>query len=99
MFAKMKSNGWDTTLPLKWGFFFVHPNEAPLHSVYEELKDHDYRLESLHHADDGQWVLQVSKTEILTAEKLHRRNMAFNELAEHCGVDLYDGWDVGKPED
>ena len=52
----------------------------------------------LHGADDGAWVLQVSKTEVLAADKLHRRNLAFNDLAAHCGVDSYDGWDVGKPE-
>ena len=43
-------------------------------------------------------MLTVSKIDILTAEKLHKRNIAFNELAKFCGIDLYDGWDVEKLE-
>jgi hypothetical protein len=35
-------------------------------------------------------------SEILTPEKLHKRNIAFNELARHCEVELYDGWAVEK---
>jgi hypothetical protein len=97
-FAKMTANGWDTAAPLKWGFFFMHSSKEPLLSVFGELKNHAYVLESLHQAEDGTWVLQVSKTEILAADKLHRRNISFCELAQHCGVDLYDGWDAGKAE-
>jgi hypothetical protein len=53
-------------------------------------------MESLHEADDKSWVLQVSKSEVLDPEKLHKRNISFNQLAEYCEVELYDGWDVGK---
>jgi hypothetical protein len=98
MFAKMAMDGWNTDAPLKWGFFFIHSSEKPLLKVFGELKDHGYILESIHQAEDEMWVLQVSKTEILGAEKLHRRNIAFNGLAQHCRVDLYDGWDVGEAE-
>ena len=97
-FAKMTADGWDANTPLKWGFFFVHSSKEPLLKVFGELQDHGYKTESIHQSDDGAWVLQVSKTEVLAAEKLHRRNLAFNDLADHCGVDSYDGWDVGKPE-
>ncbi|GAA3934944.1 hypothetical protein GO495_15045 [Chitinophaga oryziterrae] len=39
--------------------------------------------------NNGGWRLYVT-------EKLHKRNLAFNELADYCEVGLYDGWDVEK---
>ena len=99
IFAKMENDGWNTAIPLKWSFFFVHATKEPLNALFAELKNHSYEVESLHQTADGKWVLQVSKTDTLPAEKLHRRNIAFNDLAAHCGVELYDGWDVGKPGD
>src|SRR5205823_4593795 len=81
--AKMAADGWDTNAPLKWGFFFAHSSKEPLLKVVTELKDHEYHVESIHQSEDETWVLQVSKTEVLAAEKLHRRNIAFNELAAH----------------
>ena len=70
----------------------------PLSCVLKELEGHNYQLERLEPTDDGTWVLAVSKCETLAADKLHRRNQAFNELAEYCGAELYDGWDVGPIE-
>lgn len=100
MFALMDRDGLDTTQPLKWGFFFMDPAEEPLRCVLQELEGHNYQLERLELADDGKtWVLAVSKCEVLAADKLHRRNQAFNELAEYCGAEFYDGWDVGPIDD
>ncbi|MBF9143371.1 ribonuclease E inhibitor RraB [Hymenobacter properus] len=98
MFRKMEANGWDTASTLKWGFFFSDKDKGKLLDVFSELEEHSYKNEGMHQADDGDWVLQVSKLDILTPEKLHKRNVAFNELAAHCAVELYDGWDVGKIE-
>ncbi|MBF9222085.1 ribonuclease E inhibitor RraB [Hymenobacter ruricola] len=98
MFRKMEANGWDINSALKWGFFFFDKDKDKLLDVFSELEDSQYKIEELHQADAGDWVLQVSKIDTLTPEKLHRRNLAFNELAAHCGVELYDGWDVGKVE-
>lgn len=95
MFDKMQENGWDITQPLKWGFFFVSREEKNLKQIYEELKNHGYILESIHQFDDSIWVLQTSKTEVLVPEKLHRRNISFNELASVYDSE-YDGWDAGK---
>ena len=67
----------------------------PLRRIVKELDGHNYLVERLEQADNGTWVLAVSKCEILAVDKLHRRNLAFNDLAEHCGAALYDGWDVG----
>ena len=98
MFDKMKENGWDTSKPLKWGFFFMHSTLDPLKQVYAVLAEHKYKLESVHQADETTFVIQVSKTEILTPLKLHARNQSFNQLAQELHIDTYDGWDVGKPD-
>lgn len=96
IFKKMKKDGFDITQPLKWGFFFFDNDRNKLLNVFEELKDHNYVQESLEETEDNLWRLYVTKTEILTMDKLHRRNVAFSELAEYCDINLYDGWDVEK---
>ena len=95
MFSKMKDEGWDTSKPLKWGFYFYSKLEDNLKEVYSELVDHDYHVEHVSESEDKEWVLHVSKQETLTSDKLHRRNIAFNELAEAYDS-YYDGWDVDK---
>jgi hypothetical protein len=95
MYAKMEDNGWNTAKPLKWGFFFFSKDEGNLKGIYAELMDHSYNVESVHQNEDGDYVLQVSKVEILPSDKLFRRCHAFNELAEAYDS-LYDGWDVGE---
>ena len=95
LFSKMNNEGWDISKPLKWGFFFYSKVEDNLKMVYSELMDHDYQVEYVHENEDNEWVLHVSKVESLASNKLHRRNIAFNELAEAYNS-YYDGWDVGK---
>ena len=95
VFLKMKREGWDTMQPLPWGFFFYSKTEDNLKSIYSELIDHDYNVEEIRQNDDKEWVLHMSKAEVLAADKLHRRNIAFNELADAYDS-YYDGWDVGK---
>lgn len=98
MFEKMSRDDFNTTMPLKWGFFFFDTDRNKLLKVYEELKDKEYKLENIIQMNDKMWRLFTTKVEILTPEKLHKRNLAFNELAEYCSVALYDGWDVEKTE-
>jgi hypothetical protein len=93
----MREDGVDLTASLVWGFFFMNGSRPPLERVCEELAGHGYVVEELTERDDDTWVLHVTKTEVLELEKLHRRNVAFNELAAYCEVDLYDGWDVTVP--
>jgi hypothetical protein len=95
-FEKMQKDGFKIEDPLKWGFFFIDRDKDKLVQVFEELKDHDYKLESLRKNGGGEWMLTVSKLDTLTPEKLHKRNIAFNELADYCSVSLYDGWDVER---
>lgn len=93
-FEQMKSNGWDTDSPMQWGFYFTDSTKDKLLSLFAELEEKNYLFEELEFRDDNQWMLHVSKIDTLTPEKLHKRNIAFNELADYCEVDLYDGWDV-----
>ncbi len=95
-FDKMKADGFDTNAPLKWGFYFVDINKEKLQNVFNELKDNNYILENIYLTDDNNWILFASKIDTLTPEKLHKRNIAFNTLADFCEVTLYDGWDVEK---
>jgi hypothetical protein len=97
MFAKMASDGLDVSVLLRWGYFLVHAVPGPLTEVSDEMQALGYSVESLDEADDGQWVLQLVKTEVHTPESLHRRNLKFNELAGNRDIDLYDGWDVSVP--
>jgi hypothetical protein len=95
IYTKMEAEGWDTTSPLKWGFFFYSDTKQNLKDIYLELADHEYQIEDLRKNSDGEWILHVSKIEALASQKLHRRNIAFNELADAYDS-FYDGWDVGK---
>ena len=90
----MSSDNWDTNKDLTWGFFFVDKDDKKLKNVFGQLRDKEYKQVKLDKGDDGLWTLQVSKRETLTPEKLHKRNLAFNDLADSCDIELYDGWDV-----
>ena len=96
IFLQMAIDGFDTNNSLKWGFYFVHSNKVQLVELYAELIDHNYVMEELRLDEEKDWWLHVSKIDTLTPEKLHKRNLAFNELASGCGVELYDGWDVER---
>lgn len=94
LLAGMEQSGLDFNKPLKWRFFFYDEERQRLNRLFEELSDDKFVLESIRESGDGEWILEVSKLEVLSAEKLHRRNLALNELAEAYGVQAYDSWDV-----
>jgi hypothetical protein len=99
IFAEMKREGsMDPSAPLKWGHFFLNSDLDALWQLYQELRSRGYEFESCHSDREG-FVLQVSKIEARSAQKLHRENIALKRLAEENGIDEYDGWDVGRPED
>jgi hypothetical protein len=97
MFAAMRSDGLDVSIPLRWGYFFVHGVQDPLAELAEEMEPLGYSCETFDEGDDGEWVLQLSKVEVHSAESLHQRNLKFNDLVASRGIDLYDGWDVSVP--
>nr|WP_068893290.1 ribonuclease E inhibitor RraB [Pedobacter panaciterrae] len=96
IFIKMSEDGFDIKSSLKWSFYFIDKKKQQLEKLYREMEQHDYWIENFEENDENEWVLKVSKIDILNPEKLHKRNIAFNELANYCDVKLYDGWDVEK---
>jgi hypothetical protein len=98
-FERMRAGGIDLSAPLRWGFYFVDPKPEPLERVFAELEEYGYEIEALAQLEnDTGWMLHVCKTEVLAPDKLHRRNVSFNELAVHCEAALYDGWEVAVPK-
>lgn len=96
IFEKMMCEGWNTSSPLKWGYFFFDKRKKKLKSAYDEIKNSGYTLESIFKSDDGYWIMQITKTEIHSPESLNARNEAMNRLADYFEIKLYDGWDVGE---
>ena len=94
-FTSMQENGWDINAPLKWGFYFVSKNKENLFKIFNELKDHNYKLEGIDQREGGNFWLSVSKIEALEQDKLRKRNASFHELAAYFNS-TYDGLDVGK---
>ena len=96
IFKKMELDGFDTSKPLRWGFHFIDTNKTNLEDLFNELKDYGYFIDTFEKNNSIEWQLRVVKEDTLDAEKLHKRNLAFNNLAQYCNVKLYDGWDVEK---
>ena len=96
IFRKMELDGFDISKPLRWGFHFIDTNKANLEDLFNELKDYGYVIDTFEKNNSTEWQLRVVKEDILDAEKLYKRNLAFNNLAQYCDVKLYDGWDVEK---
>lgn len=93
VFEDLKSKGFDTSNRLIWSFFFFNDDEIKLRKIIKELDGYGYTSELSKFEDE--YRLIVNKIEMLTPEKLEKRNMAFSELADYCDV-LYDGWEVSK---
>lgn len=98
IFQQIEGEGWKTNSELKWGYFFFDKTREKLLDGFKEIEEKGYVMETLFENDDSDWVMQISKIEIHTPESLHNRNQAMNRLAEHCNIELYDGWDVGQIE-
>lgn len=93
IFEDLKSKDFDITNKLTWSFYFFNEEENKLRQVIKELNGYDYTIELSKFEDE--YRLVATKIEILTPEKLKKRNIAFSELADYCDV-LYDGWEVSK---
>jgi hypothetical protein len=74
-------------------FFFFSKKESNLHKVIKELDGYGYSTELSTINDE--YRLLAYKIEILTLEKLEKRNNAFSILADYCNA-IYDGWEVSK---
>jgi hypothetical protein len=97
IFSRMTAGGWNVADQLQFGYFFFNSTREPLEAAEKWLSEKGYKAESYHQTEGGTWVRQLSKIEVHSPESLHKRNQAMNDLAEHFEIELYDGWDVGKP--
>jgi len=101
MFANIQDGpGWDMSRPMLWGYFFTDRSREKLASLAARLDQDGYRFVDLFipELDDGAesyFFLHVEKAEAHTPVSLHQRNTQFYQLAQVCGVDSYDGVDVG----
>ncbi len=99
LWYEMEAQGYDLTVPRKWGHFFFDPDLDSLWNLLQELRSRGYQFESCHRAADGEYVLQVYKVEVRTLQQLQTEDETFRNLAEDSGIQMYDGWDVGDFED
>ena len=93
VFQGLKSKGFETTSMLSWSFFFFSEKKSNLKAVIDEIDGYGYTTELSKF--NKEYKLVISKLEILTPEKLEKRNIAFSDLADYCSV-LFDGWEVSK---
>lgn len=103
MYEEMTAEGFDTTKPLNWGYFFTDDNKEGLEKVGKHLEKQGYTnssYDSLDLEEDGEegtvWQLYITRIETLTIDQLIARNEEFNKLAEEYQLLDYDGWDVEK---
>jgi hypothetical protein len=92
----MSSDNWNVKESLNWGFYFFDIQKNKLEKIIPILMKKGFKLNGLDKLDGRNWKLWISKKEVLTPEKLHQRNLEFNELVDYYSVVLYDGWDVEK---
>jgi hypothetical protein len=97
MFRNMQTEaGWDTEQELLWGYFFMDAEAGHLQPLARKLEEMGYRFVDLYPTDDGSThVLHVERVERHSPLSLDRRNQELNALAKECGVESYDGMDVG----
>ncbi len=102
LFAQTADHGVDTERELLWGYFFVDRDPETLRSAVPDLLQDGYRLVALFEADaapdDGPaptWVLHVERVERHDVDSLDARNQQLNRFATACGIETYDGMDVG----
>jgi hypothetical protein len=97
MFSNMRANPkWNVDAPLRWGYFFIDPDQKWLQLVAQDLTASGYRLVDIHATDDkSMYVLHVEKVEHHTVESLNKRNQEFYALAEKFKLSSYDGMNVG----
>jgi len=93
VFDDLIDNGFQVQDPLTWSFFFFSEKKSNLQHVINELEGYDYV--TIITKFNKEYKLVANKIDILTPEKLEKRNIAFAELADYCDV-LYDGWEVSK---
>jgi Regulator of ribonuclease activity B len=100
-----KNSPWDTSKPLRWGYFFTDESDAKLRSAGQILQREGYRLVDVYQSEKEApseldlWWLHVEKVEMHTPDTLHARNLSLYAFAEANDLRSYDGMDVGPVSD
>ncbi len=94
IFKNLSAKGFELDKNLIWNFFFFSTKSKNLDLVIKELEGFNY-ISIVEKKSKNDFLLKVTKIEILTPLKLQKRLIAFRELAEYCNVN-FDGWEVEK---
>ena len=84
-----------------YGFLFTHKEKGLLEKTKDKLVGDGYNFVEIRLADKNEpnipdvWVLRVEKQEVHDPDSLNKRNLELQKYASECGLDAYDGWDVG----
>jgi len=102
MFANItERTDWDLTKTMLWGYFFTHHEPQLLEESKASLVYRGYRYVDVYLSDKEDelepdlWWLHVEKEEVHTPQSLEKRNDELYRFAAECGLDSYDGMDVG----
>jgi hypothetical protein len=95
MFQQIRDTAkWDTSGPLRWGYYFEDVSREKLQQVGNELVAKGYTLVEIRPTGALQ-QLHLEKIEIQTPQSLVDRNAELAELATRICIMRYDGFDVG----
>jgi hypothetical protein len=95
MFQQIRDNAhWDTSKPLRWGYYFEDVSRDKLQQVADALVAKGYALVEIRPAGALQ-QLHLEKIETHTPQSLVDRNGELAELATRICIMRYDGFDVG----
>lgn len=93
-FQKMEKAWWDIAKEKKWQYFFYSESLLSLEKINEELFNKWFLIEYIWKTeDDAEFLLILSKNEVLSPVELNNKNILFNDLALKYSID-YDWWDV-----
>lgn len=93
-FQEMEKAWWDITKEKKWQYFFYSESLLGLDKINEELLKKWFLTEYLWKTEDEtEFLLILSKNEVLSPLELTNKNISFNNLASKFSLD-YDWWDV-----
>lgn len=94
-FHEMEKLWWNISKEKKWQYFFANSVLSVLERAWKMFLQEGYLIEYLWKSEDWEdFLLIISKVEILSAIELNNRNIFFNQLAINENIDLYDWWDV-----
>lgn len=97
---------WDTSQPMLWGHFFVHPERRRLELAATTLAVQGFDFVKIYPPDadadaapeDALYHLHVERAEVLDPQSLLELCESMYRVAERFALTDYDGMDVGPVE-